>query len=485
MKEDPYTFDAAFFSLSAAEAVGTDPRQRIGLEIAYEAFENAGLPLEKVRGSKTAVCVGASFSDYEATVRRDIENGPRYAGIGTTDEVLANRISHFFDLHGPSMTVQTACSSSLVAIHLACQSIRTGEADMAMASGVHCILNADSTIMVANLSFLSSCGRSLSFDEAGDGYGRGEGCGAVIIKRLDDALRDGDPVRAIIKGSGMNSDGWTQGITLPNSKAQLALIKDVYEAFDLDMGSTQFVECHGTGTKVGDPAELEAIYETIGRKASPSRQLIVGSVKPNIGHLEPSAGVAGLIKGILAMENGMIPPQIHLDVLNSRIPFEKWNMAVPRKLTPWPVTEVKQMSVSSFGMGGTNAHVVLEGSDNTDGNPLPLRGKADRDLSRRRPITDKKRMYAFSASDRAGLKRVASTLAEDLEGWGPAAAFNPENLANLAYTLGDHRSKLSWKSICYAENGPDLVTKLEALDSDGAVRSTGVPRIGFVFTGQG
>lgn len=202
MKEDPYAFDAAFFSLSAAEAIGTDPRQRIGLEIAYEAFENAGLPMEKIRGSKTAVCVGASFSDYEAAVRRDIENGPRYAGIGTTDEVLANRVSHFFDLHGPSMTVQTACSSSLVAIHLACQSIRTGEADMAMASGVHCILNTDSTIMVANLSFLSSGGRSLSFDEAGDGYGRGEGCGAVIIKKLDDALRDGDPVRAVIKGSG-------------------------------------------------------------------------------------------------------------------------------------------------------------------------------------------------------------------------------------------------------------------------------------------
>lgn len=282
----------------------------------------------------------------------------------------------------------------------------------------------------------------------------------------------------------MNSDGWTQGITLPNSKAQLALIKDVYDAYNLDMSSTQFVECHGTGTRVGDPAELGAIYETIGRKVSPARRLIVGSVKPNIGHLEPSAGVAGLIKGILSMEHSMIPPQIHLDQLNSRIPFEEWNMTVPRKLTPWPAAEVKQMSVSSFGMGGTNAHVVLEGSDNTDGHPVSLRGKRDRDLSRKAPITDKKRMYAFSASDKAGLERVASTLTEDLESWGPAA-FNPENLASLAYTLGERRSKLSWKSVCFAENGPELLEKLDTLKGDGAVRSTGTPRIGFVFTGQG
>ncbi|KAI9711405.1 MAG: Type I Iterative PKS [Chrysothrix sp. TS-e1954] len=470
IKADPYAFDAAFFSLTASEAIGTDPRQRMALEVAYEAFENAGLPMETTKGRKAAVCIGASYSDYEAAIRRDVEYAPRYAGVGTTHEILSNRISHFFDLHGPSMTVETACSSSLVAVHLACQSIRGGEADMAVAGGVHCILNPDGTIMVANLSFLSSGGRSRSFDEAGDGYGRGEGCGMVIIKKLADAERDGDPIRAIIRGSGVNSDGWTQGITLPNAKAQQALIRDVYDNYGLNMASTQFVECHGTGTKVGDPAEMEAIYKSIGQKASPSSPLIVGSVKPNIGHLEPSAGIAGLIKGVLAMENGMIPPQIHLNKLNTSIPFEEWNVLVPRKLTPWPVTEVKQMSVSSFGMGGTNAHVVLEGNRRAKGHVNLVNGQGNRDFLRKTLASDKKRLYAFSASDRAGIERVAKSLAEDLETFGPAA-FSPEHLANLAYTLGERRSKLSWKITCFADNGPELCENLEKLKGDGAVRS--------------
>ena len=456
------------------------------LEVAYEAFENAGMPMEKIKGSQVAVCIGASFSDYEAAIRRDVEYAPKYAGVGTTHEILANRISHYFDLHGPSMTVETACSSSLVAIHLACQSVRSGEADMAVAGGVHCVLNPDSTMMVSNLSFLSSSGRCRSFDEASDGYGRGEGCGIIVIEKLVDAERNGDPIRAIIRGSGVNSDGWTQGITLPNAKAQLALIRDVYDTYGLDMASTQFVECHGTGTKVGDPAEIEAIHETLGQKASPSRQLLVGSVKPNIGHLEPSSGVAGLIKGVLAMENGMIPPQIHLDKLNTGIPFDEWNIVVPRKLTPWPITEVKRMSVSSFGMGGTNAHIVLEGINKRKGHPIPIKGKgkANRDFSRKKPVLEKKRLYTFSASDRAGLERVAKGLAEHCDNLGPAAS-NPENLANLAYTLGERRSKLSWKTTCFAENGLELCEKLESLKGDGAVRSTGEPRIGFVFTGQG
>ena len=480
MKSDPYAFDAAFFSLTTAEAIGTDPRQRIALEVAYEAFENAGFSMERVKGSQAAVCIGASFSDYEAAIRRDVEYGPKYAGVGTTQEILSNRISHFFDLHGPSMTVETACSSSLVAVHLACQSIRSGEADMAVAGGVHCILNPDSTIMVANLSFLSSSGRSRSFDEAGDGYGRGEGCGMIVIKKLADAERDHDPIRAIIRGSGTNSDGWTQGITLPNSEAQLALIRDVYNTFDLDMASTQFVECHGTGTKVGDPAELKAIYGTIGKRKTPSRPLLVGSVKPNIGHLEPSSGVAGLIKGVLAMEHGLIPPQIHLEKLNTSIPFDQWNIVVPQKLTPWPVSKVKQMSVSSFGMGGTNAHVVLEGVNKRKGNSFStkLMGKTNG------LVFDKKRLYTFSASDRAGVERVAKSLAKYLEDIGPASS-NPQTLANLAYTLSDRRSKLLWMATCVAEHGQELCEKLNTLKGDDAARAMGGPRIGFVFTGQG
>ena len=461
-----------------------DPRQRKVLEVAYEATENAGMPMEKIKGSQTAVFVGAALSDYEDSMRRDPEYSPKYAATGTYHEILANRISHYFDIHGPSMVVETACSSSLVAIHLACQSVRSGEASMAIAGGVHLVLKPDLTIQLSNLGFLSSSGHCRSFDDAGDGFARGEGCGIIVIKKLADAERDGDPIRAIIRGSGVNSDGWTQGITLPNAKAQAALIKYVYETNGLDMDSTQFIECHGTGTKVGDPAEIDAIHETLGRNASPSHRLLVGSVKPNIGHLEAGSAVAGLIKGVLAMEHGMIPPQIYLDKLNAGIPFDEWNIDVPRKLTRWPAADVKRMSVSSFAMGGTNAHVVLEGNDKRNGHPLRMGGKANGGFFPKRLVLDKKRLYTLSAFDQPGLERVAKNLAEHLDSLGPAA-FAPQNMANLAYTLGEHRSKLPWKTTCFAENGPELCEKLECLQKDIAVRSTGEPRIGFVFTGQG
>lgn len=463
-----------------------DPRQRMALEVAYELFESAGMPYEKVKGSQTAVYVGAGLSDYEASIQRDPEYAPKYALTGVSHEILANRISHFFDMHGPSMTVETACSSSLVAIHLACQSVRNGEADMAVAGGVNLILNPEMTIQLSNLGFLSPFGHCRSFDNDGDGYGRGEGCGLILIKRLADAERDGDPIRAVIRGSGINSDGWTQGITLPSVDAQAALIRDVYSNFGLDMESTQFVECHGTGTKAGDPVEVRAIHETLGLKASGSRKLIVGSVKPNIGHLEAGAAVAGVIKGILAMENGMIPPQVYLNKLNEGIPFDEWNIHVPQKLTPWPVTEVKRMSVSSFAMGGTNAHVILEGVDKRKGHPLLTNGSSATTsmFSTKEPTLDKKRLFAFSAADQAGLERVAQTLADHLDSLGPTSS-NPEYIANLAYTLGEGRSKLSWKTTCFAENGFELREKLEGLKGANAVRSSGEPRIGFVFSGQG
>ena len=461
-----------------------DPGQRKVLEVAYEAFENAGMPMEKIKGSRTAVYIGAGVSDYEGSIRRDPEYVPKYTFTGTCHEILANRISHYFDIHGPSIVVETACSSSLVAIHLACQSVRSGEASMAIAGGVHLILKPEITIQLSNLGFLSSSGHCRSFDDSGDGFARGEGCGIIVIKKLVDAERNGDSIRAIIRGSGVNSDGWTQGITLPNTKAQAALIKDVYETNGLDMDSTQFVECHGTGTKVGDPAEIDAIHETLGRNASPFRRLLVGSVKPNIGHLEYGSAVAGLIKGVLAMEHGMIPPQIYLDKLNASIPFEEWNIEVPRKLTPWPAADVKRMSVSSFGMGGTNAHVVLEGNHKRKAIPLYTGINTNGDLIPKRLALDKKRLYTLSAFDQAGLERVAKNLAEHLDSLGPAA-FASENMANLAYTLGEHRSKLPWKTTVLAENGPELCAKLDCLKIDIAVRSTGEPRIGFVFTGQG
>lgn len=355
LKQDPYVFDAAFFNITATEAVALDPRQRIAMEVAYEALENAGMPLQRVRGTQTACFLGVSMSDYRDAVSRDFGNFPKYQILGVSDEMIANRISHFLDIHGPSATVQSACSSSLVATHIACQSLRSGESEMAIAGGVGLITLTDGTMHLNNLGFLNPEGHSRSFDAGAGGYGRGEGCGVVILKRLDDAVRDGDTIRAVIRGSGVNSDGWTQGVTMPSKDAQAALIRQVYQSNGLELGSTQYVEAHGTGTKVGDPIEASAIYGTIGQAASTTRKcLYMGSVKPNIGHLEAAAGIASIIKGVLALERGLIPPNINFAKPNPSIPLDEWKMVVPTKLTPWPTVKTKRMSISGFGMGGTN-----------------------------------------------------------------------------------------------------------------------------------
>lgn len=249
LAEDVDVFDAAFFNITYAEAIAMDPQQRLTLEVAYEAFENAGIPIERLANSKTGCFVGSSSSDYRETLFRDPESAPQYTLLGVTSELLSNRLSWFFDLHGPSMTVQTACSSGLVALHLACQSLRSGESEMAVAGGVNLMLNPDFTMYLSNLSFISKQGHSRSFDAEGDGYARGEGCGIVVLKRLNDAARDGDPIRAIIRASGVNSDGLTQGITTPSAEVQAMLIREVYTTAGLDMDSTQYVEAHVSDKK--------------------------------------------------------------------------------------------------------------------------------------------------------------------------------------------------------------------------------------------
>ncbi|KAM0389205.1 hypothetical protein ACHAQC_009086 [Fusarium culmorum] len=478
LKQDPHVFDAAFFNITAAEAISLDPKQRIALEVAYEAFENAGKPLKQVAGTTTACFVGSSMSDYRDAVVRDFAHNPKYHVLGTCEEMIANRISHFFDIHGPSATVHTACSSSLVAIHLACQSLLSGDAEMALAGGVGMILTPDGTMQLNNLGFLNPEGHSRSFDKDAGGYGRGEGCGILVLKKLDKAIQDGDNIRAVIRASGVNSDGWTQGVTMPSSEAQAALIKHVYETRGLDYGATQYVEAHGTGTKAGDPVETGAIHRTIGQGASKNRKLWVGSVKPNIGHLEAAAGVASVIKGVLAMENSLIPPNIHFASPNPEIPLDEWNMAVPTKLTPWPAARTKRMSVSGFGMGGTNGHVVLEAFNSTPQSIL----YGD---TQHQPVHNGKRLFTFSSHDQAGLDRVSKSLVDHLESLGPAGA-RPEYLADLGYSLSVGKSGLSWKTAHVAESLTELREKLSSPQSEYAVREPrSQPKIGFVFTGQG
>ena len=478
LKQDPYVFDAAFFNITAAEAMALDPRQRIAMEVAYEALENAGMPLQRVSGSQTACFMGSSMSDYRDAVVRDFGHYPKYHILGVSDEMISNRISHFLDIHGPSATIQTACSSSLVATHVACQSIRLGESDMAIAGGVGLIFGTEGTMHLNNLGFLNPEGHSRSFDANAGGYGRGEGCGVLILKRLDSAVRDGDTIRAVIRASGVNSDGWTQGVTMPSMDAQAALMVYVYESNGLDYGSTQYVEAHGTGTKVGDPIETEAIHRTIGQPKSSRKKLFVGSVKPNIGHLEAAAGVASIIKGVLALERGLIPPNINFSKPNPSIPLDEWNMVVPTRLTPWPAAPVKRMSVSGFGMGGTNAHLVIEAYNN----PAAF-GSSTSGVNSSR--TNQKRLFVFSSQDKAGFKRISKTLVEHLDSLGSAGS-NPSYLANLAHTLAVARSGLAWKETCFAENSADLREQLLTTVGENVVRAPrGPPRIGFVFTGQG
>ncbi|KAK0384632.1 hypothetical protein NLU13_8718 [Sarocladium strictum] len=484
LKEDPYVFDAAFFNITAAEAAALDPRQRISLEVAYEALENAGLPLQKISGSQTACYMGSSMSDYRDGVARDFAHAPKYHILGISDEMIANRISHFLDIHGPSATVQTACSSSLVATHLACQSLRSGESDMALAGGVGMIMSPDSTMHLNNLGFLSPSGQSRSFDNSADGCGRGEGCGILVLKRLQDAVADGDCIRAVIRASGANSDGWTQGVTMPSQKAQANLIRRVYETHGLDPGATQYVEAHGTGTKAGDPIEAGAIYSTIGQpgsSSSPSRKkLWMGSVKPNIGHLEAAAGVASIIKGVLALEHGLIPPTINFSEPNPSIPLADWNMAIPTKLTPWPVVQRKRMSISGFGMGGTNAHLVLEAPERSHRSSSPTTKVTPPD------DVNLKRLFVFSSQDKAGFERLGRNLVDHIDSLGPVAS-RSDFLSNLSHTLGIVRAGLRWKSTCLAQSVTELREQLlgGAL-AENAARTPGAPpRIGYVFTGQG
>lgn len=488
LKQDPYVYDAAFFNITATEAVALDPKQRIAMEVTYEALENANLSLQDISGTQTTCYIGSAVSDYRDAVIRDFMQNPKYHLLGTGEEMISNRISHFLNIHGPSATVATACSSSLMATHMAVQSIKSGEADMAITGGVGLMLTPDFTTHLANLSFLNPAGQSRAFDESAGGYGRGEGCGIIILKRLDKALADGDSIRSIIRATGANSDGYTQGVTMPSLEAQAALIKRVYESHGLDFGSTQYVEAHGTGTKAGDPIEAEAIYTTIGKGSSGKRKgkLWIGSAKPNIGHLEPAAGVASIIKGVLALEHGLIPPNVRFHNPNPAIPFGEWNMAVPTELTPWPVAQTKRVSVNGFGMGGTNGHVVLEAF-----NPAPIANGTAKLLNLNGPVSkphSKARLFTFSSHDQAGFKRQAAALVEHLASLGPAAS-RPEYLANLAHTLSGARSRLSWRATCVADNALDLREYLTTRPGEGASRDTsssdGPKRIGFVFTGQG
>ncbi|SMQ56221.1 unnamed protein product [Zymoseptoria tritici ST99CH_3D7] len=363
LSEDPAYFDAPFFSITKGEALSLDPQQRLVLENVYLALENSGYSLDKVAGSNTSVFVSGFNHDHYALLNMDPEAALRYKATGTTNSMNSNRVSWFFDLKGASATVDTACSSSMVALHLGCQGLRTGETEMSVVSGVTVISYPGDTTSMSHVGFLGPTGKCFSFDHRAEGYGRGEGVGTVILKRVRDAVRDGDTIRAVIRGTCINQDGRTPGLTLPDSGAQERLIKKVYASAGLGFDQTAYVEAHGTGTAAGDPIEANGIARGFsGRKNDVP--LYVGTIKASTGHLEGAAGVAGVIKSILMLESGIIPPQATFSKVNPKIPAKKWRLVFPTEATSWPHNGLRRISINSFGVGGTNAHTILDDAYN-------------------------------------------------------------------------------------------------------------------------
>ncbi|KAI9154916.1 Squalestatin tetraketide synthase [Paramyrothecium foliicola] len=376
LSSDIKNFDAGFFSAAPHEVNAMDPQHRGLLETTYHAFENAGLRLPDVAGTKTSVHIGSFTTDFATMQVRDIQNIPKYHGVGAAGSMLANRLSWFYDLRGESMYIDTACSSSLNAMYLACQGLRSGVSDMAVVGGSNVILTPEFSVALSNMNFLSPSGRCRSFDASGDGYGRGEGFAVMILKPLSKAIADGDPIRSLVRSVGANQDGYTHGgITQPSRELQVQLIKDTYKQANLDMKHTRYFEAHGTGTAIGDPTEARAIGQAFFKHRSPRDPIYIGAVKSNIGHLEGSSGLAGVVKTVLVLERGVIPPNANFERLNPQIDAEFFNLHFPVRSIPWPSTaETRLASVNSFGFGGSNCHAVLEAAEtyfHSRGHQLP------------------------------------------------------------------------------------------------------------------
>ncbi|QUR66897.1 SDR family NAD(P)-dependent oxidoreductase [Mycobacterium spongiae] len=465
-------FDADFFGITPREATAMDPQQRMLLEVAWEALENAGIPTDSLAGTRTGVMMGVYFNEYQSMVATGPERVDAYTGTGNAHSITAGRISYLLGLRGPAMAVDTACSSSLAAVHLACQSLRLRESDVALAGGVSLILRPETQIAISAWGLLSPHGRCATFDAAADGFVRGEGAGVVVLKRLTDAVRDGDQVLAVVRGSAINQDGRSNGITAPNTEAQCGVITDALRFGDVAPDSVDYVEAHGTGTALGDPIEFEALAATYGRGDG---ECALGAVKTNLGHLEAAAGIAGFIKAVLALQHRQIPPNLHFSQWNPAIDASSTRFFVPTDNVAWPSTSSpRRAAVSSFGLGGTNAHVVIEqGPDAT-----PVAADAPAPAVSTLVVPGK-------TAQRVGT--TASVLAEWMAGPGAEVA-----LADVAHTLNHHRARQATFATVVARDHTQAVTGLRALaagqSADGVVgcqAGPAAPGTVFVYSGRG
>ncbi|RDA88311.1 hypothetical protein CP532_6585, partial [Ophiocordyceps camponoti-leonardi (nom. inval.)] len=477
---DPKKFDAAFFGISKADAIAMDPQQRQLLEVVYECLENAGVTLGRLDGEAVGCFVGAYAVDYADVQSRDPEDRMASVAVGVGRAMLSNRISHFLNIKGPSMTIDTACSGSLVGLDIACHYLSSGVIPGALVAGANLYLSPDHNEESGPMrSAYSPSGRCHTFDEKADGYIKAEGINCVMLKRLSDAQRDGDAIRAIIRGTATNSDGRTPGIASPNWKAQADVIRAAYvDAGIGDLSATGYIEMHGTGTQAGDPQEVKGVASVFASSRPGDAPLVIGSIKSNVGHSEPAAGISGLIKAILAVEKGHIPGNPTFVNPNPNIDFDASKVRATRYTIPWPARSggLRRASVNSFGFGGSNAHAIVDQVPDELQNYTSSFSSALDDLLEEPEAVKRPHLLVFSANDGGSVKSFAKSLRRHL--------LDPRvqvELPMLAYTLSERRTR-------HFHRGYLVIDDLTTLDVESIVygkKSQERPRIGFIFSGQG
>lgn len=471
--DDVGLFDPHFFGISPREAVRTDPQQRILLQVVWQALERACIIPEQLAGTKTGVFLGISNNDYSLVQHRHDESPDAYHGTGNAFCIAANRISYLLDLRGPSVAMDTACSSSLVAVHLAVQSLRNQETNVALAGGVNLMLSPETTLVFSHARMMAMTGRCRTFDAGADGYIRGEGVGVVVLKRLSDAQKAGDNILALIHGSAINQDGRSNGITAPNGLAQQAVIREALKNAKLTPEQISYIETHGTGTILGDPIEVQALG-VIMKDRPKTQPCLIGSVKTNIGHLESAAGIAGLIKLVLALQHNEIPPHLHFNTINPHIPIDELPLEIPTTRRAWPENvKHRYAGLSSFGFGGTNAHIVV--------GEAPVQPPAENAVERTQHI------LALSTKDEISLKALAQQFADYSPDAGEIA------LTDICYSANTGRSQLPVRLAVQASDFAEMKERLAEYAAgefpvglhDGEMELNKRFKSAFLFTGQG
>lgn len=488
--EDIDEMDPEFFGISPREATWVDPQQRLLLETGYEALQRAGWSAERI-AETTGVFVGWMHNDYQNEASDSFLNLNPYIATGAAGSFLCGRLAYWLGLQGPSIAIDTACSSSLVAVHLACQSLQRGDCDQALVGGVNTILSPTTNILTCKLKALSPTGQSRAFDAAADGYLRGEGCGVITLKRLDDARRDGDPVLGVIRGTAVGHNGFSSGLTAPNPKAQEKVIREALRRAGVSPGEVDYLEAHGTGTELGDPIEMQAAAAALSGGHDKDHPLYVGSVKTNIGHLEAAAGMAGIIKVLLAMQHQTIPPQLNFETPNPHIAWDSIPIEVVTKPVQWPDDAQRIAGVSAFGMSGTNAHMVIESprkshsptrdaaggsGDNKDAQPTPS------------PVEGVPHLITVSGRTESSVREIARSH------WQWMQSNRDVAVADIAFTASARRDHLGFRGAVVAIDHDQAIARLKDLERADAFSNgdgyflggkTAPPKTAWQFTGQG